>query len=134
MNYDEFIGQVKDRAGLPSSIDAIKATQATLATIGERLPLQILKDLAAHLPRGIALFLQRHSGRSSRFGLREFYRLVGKREPADLPDAIYHARVVLSVLTDVLSLGEIEKILNALAPEFAPLFAPGAGEEFEKAA
>jgi uncharacterized protein (DUF2267 family) len=38
MQHDEFIGQVQNRAKLPSRGEAEGATRATLETLGERIP------------------------------------------------------------------------------------------------
>jgi uncharacterized protein (DUF2267 family) len=53
MRHDEFIGQVQNRAKLPSRGDAEGATRATLETLGERIPENLAVNLASQLPQEI---------------------------------------------------------------------------------
>src|SRR5947209_11217991 len=63
MKYDEFISQVQHRAKLNSREDAVRASSATLETLGERLAGGEAKDLASQLPQELALYLERaHTG------------------------------------------------------------------------
>lgn len=50
MQHDVFIGQVQQRAKLPSRGDAERATRAALETLGERIPSGFATNLAAQLP------------------------------------------------------------------------------------
>ncbi|HET7322932.1 MAG TPA: DUF2267 domain-containing protein, partial [Halococcus sp.] len=78
MNYDEFIGQVQYRAELGSRGEAVRATRATLKTLGERLQPDEAKDLASPLPREIDRFVATaDSGQS--FGYSEFVERVAER-------------------------------------------------------
>ena len=121
MQYDEFVGQVQHRARLASSGEAIRAIRATLETLAERLYGGEANDLAAQLPREIQPYLQATiSGKD--FDLREFYERVSVREEIDLPIAIYHARAVMSVVSDAVSEGEMTDILAQLPEEYCPLF------------
>lgn len=42
-----------------------------------------------------------------------------------LPDAVHHARVVIEVLSEAISTGEIDDIRSQLPSEFDPLFEAG---------
>src|SRR5690606_27833831 len=96
--------------------------RATLETLGERLFSGELKDAAAELPREIAHYLTRATA-SQRLSLDDFYHRVATREPCDLPDAVYHARVVVSVLEAAISTGKIRAIRAQLPAECRDLFA-----------
>lgn len=121
MQYDEFVGQVQHRARLASGGEAIRAIHATLETLAERLYGGEADDLAAQLPREIQPYLQAvASGKD--FDLKEFYERVSSREEIDLPESIYHARAVMSVVMDAVSAGEIQDILAQLPEEYCPLF------------
>ena len=50
---------------------------------------------------------------------------VGEREAVDLPDAVFHARSVVSVLRDAVSPGEIRDVRTQLPEQWAPLFEAG---------
>ncbi len=126
MKHDEFIGQVQYRAQLSSRGDAERATRATLETLAERLAGGEAHDLASQLPREIGEHLKREwSGIGERFSLDEFFRRVSHREGADLPDAIFHARVVMEVVSEAVSKGEMDDVRAQLPAEFDRLFESG---------
>ncbi len=133
MNFDDFIGQVQNRGRMPTLGDAVKATRAVLETIAERIPLEEVKNLTAQLPSEIAYYLKQRSAFLDKFGLDEFFKRVSEREQAELPDAVYHARVVMSVLQNAVSKSELDQVRAQLPAEFAPLFT-GAEGDLKKAA
>jgi uncharacterized protein (DUF2267 family) len=123
LKYDEFIGQVRHRAGLGSHAEAERATRATLETLAERLAGGEAHDLAAQLPAELALYLEApDAGIGAKLTLDEFFALVSEREGVDLPDATFHARVVIGVLTEAVSVGEIKDVRVQLPAAFAQLF------------
>ena len=128
MKYDTFVGQVQSRAKLGSLGDAVGAIRATLETLGERLAGGEAKDLASQLPREIGYYLFRGStGLGDRFHYREFVERVAYRECVDEPEAAYHSRVVMEVLSEAVSPGEFEDIIAQLPEDYAPLFAGSTG-------
>jgi uncharacterized protein (DUF2267 family) len=133
MTYDEFMGQVQNRARLGSTGDAVRATRATLEVLAQRLYGGEAEDLAAQLPHEIQPFLEK-TGPSEDFGVDEFFRRVSEVESVDLPEAVYHARAVVSVLRDAVTPGEIEDMRAQLPGEYDPLFESGATGEMSRAA
>lgn len=126
MKHDEFIGQVQHRARLSSRGAAERATRATLETLAERLAGGEAKDLAAQLPPEIGEHLRGEwSAMGDRFSLGEFFRRVGLREGVDLPEAVFHARAVIEVLSEAVSKGEMDDVRAQLPAEFARLFEAG---------
>lgn len=126
MQHDEFIGQVQKRAHLSSRGNAELATRATLETLAERLAGREPFNAAAQLPKGIAQYLQHeHAGSGERFSLDEFFERISQREGVELPEAVHHARMVVEVLSEAISPGEINDIRSQLPPEFDPLFEAG---------
>ena len=126
MKYDEFIGQVQNRARLSSREEAVKAIRATLETLAERLAGGEPKDLAAQLPEEIGVYLQHEkAGSGERFSLDEFFKRVSEREGADLPASVYHARVVIEVLTEAVTRGQMNDVRAQLPEEFDRLFEAG---------
>lgn len=121
MQYDEFIGQVQHRARLASGGEAVRAVHAVLQTLGERLYGREADNLAAQLPGEIGFYLQQAEQREP-FSMREFFERVAEREGVDYPDAVYHARAVMSVILDAVSPGEIADMRAQLPAEFNPLF------------
>ena len=123
MKYDEFISEVQHRAKLNSREDAVRATGAALETLGERLAGGEAKDLASQLPDELALYLERtYTGIQQSFSLDEFFWRVSQREGIDLSESTYHARVVIALLSEVVTMGEIENVKSQLPRGFAKLF------------
>ncbi len=126
MKFEEFVGQVRHRALLSSRPEAERAIQATLETLAERLAGGEPNHLAAQLPRRIAQYLQHPwSGMGERFSLDEFFERVSEREEVEQPQAAYHARVVIEVLQEAVTKGEIDDVLAQLPGDYRPLFVAG---------
>jgi len=135
LKYEEFITQVQRRADLGSRKEAERATWATFETLAERLAGGEAKDLAAQLPQELAAYLQQPlAGIGESLSLAEFFQRVSQREGVALPDASYHARVIIALLSEVVTMGEIENVKAQLPADFRKLFevenegqAPGQG-------
>lgn len=109
MQYDQFVGQVQHRAQLANGGQAVHAIHATLETLGERLFGGEAEQLASQLPAEIGYYL-RQARIKDNFGMDEFFDRVSAHEGVALRTAMHHARVVLSVLTEAVSPGEIEDV------------------------
>ncbi len=125
MQFDQFIGQVQHRARLAATDEAIRATRTTLQTLAERLTEGEADDLAAQLPQEIGRYLQEVENHAERFSLDDFFRRVSEREGVELPDAVHHARAVISVLNEAVTQGELRDVRAQLPDEFDPLFEAG---------
>ncbi|WP_158894112.1 DUF2267 domain-containing protein [Amycolatopsis anabasis] len=130
MKHDEFIGQVQARARLASRGDAERATRATLETLGERVPEQVVAHLAAQLPLEIGEHLRRTvtmggAGSGERFGLDEFTHRVAQRGHMADPDASYRSRVVLEVIREATSPGALDKVRDSLPEDLRELVDSG---------
>jgi uncharacterized protein (DUF2267 family) len=123
VRYDEFLGHVQHRARLGSRGEAERATRATLETLAERLVGGEAHDLASQLPPELARSLQSpDAGIGAKLTLEEFFELVSEREGVELEEATLHARVVIGVLTEAVSMGEIKDVRVQLPAAFAQLF------------
>jgi len=123
VKYDEFIAQVQRRADLKTKNEAVQAIRAVLETLGERLAGGEPKDLAAQLPTEFASYLQQPlAGAGVPFTLDDFFMRVAEREGSELAEATFHARVVLGLVAEVVTMGEIENIRAQLPAEFRQLF------------
>jgi uncharacterized protein (DUF2267 family) len=126
MKYDEFVSHVQSRARIPRREEALQAIKATLGTLAERLAGGEASDLASQLPEEISAYLKHErAGSGERFSLDEFFKRVSEREGIDLPAAVYHARVVIEVLGEAVTKGEIEDVRAQLPDEFDKLFEAG---------
>ena len=109
MQHDEFIGQIQQRAQLPTRADAERVTRATLETLSERVPAGVATNLAANLPVEIGEHLRRtvplgvHDATGERFDSREFVARVAARSTVDEPFAADAARVVCEVADEATS-------------------------------
>lgn len=123
MTYDQLIGEVQNRARLSSRGDAERATEATLQTLADRLEGGESQQLVAELPEELKgrIRVDGHH-EAERLSLDDFFARVSEREGADLPEAVHHARAVISVLEEAISPGEIADIRQQLPGEFTPLF------------
>lgn len=130
MQYDEFVGEVQNRARLPSRGDAVRAIQATLETLAERIALGEASDLAAQLPPELGTYL-RDVEKTERFAVDEFFLRVAAKETADLPDAVHHARAVIDVLQEAVTPGEIDDLRAQLPDDYNPLFEAGSEGELD---
>lgn len=126
MKHDEFIEEVRERGHLSSREEAEVAVKATLQTLAERLVGGEPHDLASQLPPGLAEYV-RYDGEQERdpFSLEEFFRRVADKEETSDSDAAHHARVVMGVLQEAVTRGEIDDVRSQLPAEYAFLFTPG---------
>ena len=123
MKYDEFIAQVQRRADLDSRDEADRAVCAALETLAERLAGGEAKDLASQLPPEIAIYLEQPlAGAGEDYSLDEFFQRVSDREGIALPEAAFHARIVCGLVSEVVTMGEIENVRAQLPAEFRQLF------------
>lgn len=123
MKADEFLAKVQRRAGIGSQESALLVSGSTLATLSERLAGGEVKDLASQLPPEIGVFLlQPMAGEGTPFGIDEFFWRVSQRAGIDLQDAALQARVVIGVLCEAVSMGEIENIRAQLPEDIRQMF------------
>ncbi len=126
MDYDQFIAEVRDLAGLDGRDEAERATRATLATLEERLAGNEPSNLAAQLPCGLKSSLEGTGGQES-FSLDEFYERVARKEGVGKKEAAAHARAVAATVRSAVTGGEMDDVRVQLGPGFAELFGqPGA--------
>jgi uncharacterized protein (DUF2267 family) len=112
-DYDGFIQMVADAAHIGRD-DAVRATSATLKTLGERIVRGEADDLAAQLPPEIAPFLEKTEAAAEGFDFDEFVRRVSEREGVDLETAERHARAVFAALGRALTDEELEDLAAEL--------------------
>ena len=122
MNFNEFTGQVQHRLQLAHPGEAVRATRATLTTLGERIHGGEATDLASPLPMEIDRFLI-EAEHAQRFDYQEFVDRVATRSGVDHADAHYQAQQVVAVVAMVVPPGNIEKVRNQLPDDFDGLFA-----------
>jgi uncharacterized protein (DUF2267 family) len=129
MQQDRFIKLVQNRARLASRGEAEVITRAVLETLAERLAGNEAANAAAQLPQGLAAYLDNDRvGTKTKYSLNEFLKMVSLREGAELPQATHHTRVVMEVLGEAISKGEMDDIKTQLPPEYDAIFAGSQGQ------
>lgn len=125
MRYDDLVGQIQHAARLGSEGETLRAIEATLATLAQRIAGDEADHLAAQLPAGLAPYVTANRGRdrtADSFGIDEFYKRVSRREGVDLPDATHHAKVVMTVLREAVTPGQMDHVMANLPDEYDDLF------------
>lgn len=115
MNFDEFTGQVQHRLELPETGEAVRATRATLSTLGGRIQEGDATDLASSLPMEIDWYLtgavQEHG---QRFEWDEFLDRVSDIEGIDRSEAAYHAQVVVDLVETAATETDFQQLRDGL--------------------
>lgn len=73
------------------------------------------------MPQETDIFLQEIEKRES-FPINEFFDRISIREGVDKTAAVFYARVVMSVVNDAVSQGEMDHVQEQLPDEYTPLF------------
>jgi uncharacterized protein (DUF2267 family) len=115
--FGAFIDRVRERAGL-DRVEAERAADAVLETLGERLAGGEVDDLEAVLPEQFSEALERGKvhvhGRPRRMSLDEFVDRVAHKEEVSFDEAFAHVRAVFATLAEALPLRELRDILLEL--------------------
>lgn len=129
MKHDEFVGQLQHRAHLSSRGEAETAIRATLETLADRIPSPTARHLAAQLPPEIGHALLH--GVAQHLDIDAFFARIAERENRSPATAAFHARLVFSLMMQVVSHGIMVKVRRELPESFSMLFLPerGAGTE-----
>lgn len=123
VQYDHYVSLVQRRARLGSRNEAIWAVRATLETLADRLSRTQLQLLAARLPAELGMYLSAAST-GQEFSLDEFFERVGARARAEKATAGRAARVVLSLLSELVGGLEIGEARSKLPEDVASLLQP----------
>lgn len=125
MDYTTFLGEVQNRASLPSREDALTVTRITLETLSKRLGSDEADNLAAQLPKEIGRDLEKVT-EVERFSWNEFVDRLVEKGDYDMSDeratAVHHARVVMAVVSEAASEGEMADVRDQLPDEYDDLF------------
>lgn len=121
MQTDEFVRRVQEQANIESGDEALEIVAATLETLGERLPRDERADLTAELPGQLKAYARRRL-ETEQFTLEEFYNRVAARSGLGAPAAVQQTHVVMQVLQEAVSEGQLQDMRAQLPPDFEELF------------
>lgn len=130
MKDEEFVEQLQQRAHLGSRGEAVVAIRATLETLADRIPQRTAHHLAFQLPAELGESLR--LGMVEPFGIDEFIERIAAREKVKPSAAAFHARVVISMVTEVVPQEIMFKVRRELPEEFETLFLPKLVTETEQ--
>jgi len=124
MNYKTFMGQAQHRLELDELGPAVRVTRAVLTTLGERIDPGEATDLASPLPMEVDRYLIEAAERAGgeKFTFDEFLDRVGQRAGIERSAANYYSQTIVGLVSEVVPLGNIEKVRNQLPEEFEPIF------------
>ena len=126
LQYPEFLWRVEEQIAANRSVSdarraAVDAITATLETLNERITGGEARDLAAQLPEEIQPALRPKAEEAEGFSLEEFYRRVAERDGVDIDTARIDASVVMRVLREAVTSGELDDVMAQLPEDFSIL-------------
>ena len=127
---DEFAGRIARRTGLDGE-RAMRAAEAVVETLAERISGGEVEDLEARLPLELRPALERGraaSGDHARsMPLDSFLRRVAEREGGQPAEALVHARAVLVTLREAVGDEEFLDVLSELPADYMRILVPADG-------
>ncbi len=118
MQFHEFTGEVQQRIDGATQGEGVRATRATLCTLGERIDGGEAADLAAVLPMEVDWYPEHRQ----RFDYDEFFHRVAERADTTTDEAHAIATAVFGVVAEQAPTGELADIRAELPEEYGALF------------
>ena len=129
MNYKEIIRKVQEQIGLENEKQAEQTLRAVLGTLGERVYRKEERELAAQLPKELKDVFYEYQGPernragTANYPLEEFYnRVKARADLTSFQEAQRQTKIVLHILQEAVSAGEIEDVRREMPEEFQALF------------
>jgi uncharacterized protein (DUF2267 family) len=130
LTADEFAERIARRTGLDGE-RAMRAAEAVVETLAERISGGEVEDLEARLPLELHPALERGraaSGDHARsMPLQSFLRRVAEREGVPPAVALAHARAVLAELREAVGDEEFFDVMSELPPDYKRTLVPAGG-------
>jgi uncharacterized protein (DUF2267 family) len=127
---DEFAGRIARRTGLDGE-RAMRAAEAVLETLADRISGGEVEDLEARLPLELHPALERgraaSGDRARSMPLESFLRRVAEREGVPPAEALVHARAVLTTLREAVGDEEFFDIMSELPADYQRTLLPAGG-------
>ncbi len=120
MRLEEMVLEVKQKAHIESSEEAIRALSATVYTLGERIGRVEAKKVAQQLPKELGQIISRASDFGT-YPLEEFYDHVAQRTGLEYGRAVEETNAVMQVLQEAVSQGEMEDVFTNLPEEYTQM-------------
>jgi uncharacterized protein (DUF2267 family) len=120
MHHMQFVDRVKEVAALRTREEAIRITEATLETLGERIERTKTDQVAAQLPNELKAYLLKRE-HDYNFLLEEFYNRVSRRTRIGYPQAVRQSRSVMAVLQEAVSGSNVKDVFSDLPGNYGEL-------------
>ena len=115
MNFEEFTGEVQHRLELSDTGEAVRATRATLSTLGQRVQRGDAEDLASSLPMETGWYLTGPvAEHGEHFDWDEFVGRVSGIEDVDGSEAAYHAQTVVDLVESASNETDFQQLRDQL--------------------
>jgi uncharacterized protein (DUF2267 family) len=118
MQHDHFIGQVQNRAQLPTRGDAERITRVVLETLGEQLDDGGARHLAAQLPAEIGRHLIGQVA-AGRLTFEQFVQRIALRERMPIAIARKHIEAVIGEVRVAVSTGVMDHVRAQLPADYS---------------
>jgi uncharacterized protein (DUF2267 family) len=129
MRYEGILTRVREMVGLRNDEEAERLVRAVLGTLGERVYRTEERHLAAQLPKELKnafyQYQQKERGRADlgNYPIEEFYnRVKARAKLRSFQETQRQTKIVMAVLKEAVSQGEIEDIEEEMPEEFRQLF------------
>jgi uncharacterized protein (DUF2267 family) len=129
MKLEEILSRVREMVGLENNEEAERLVRAVFGTLGERVYRTEERHLAAQLPKELKNafyeYQSKESGRAAlgNYPLEEFYnRVKARAKLRSFQETQRQTKIVMAVLKEAVSQGEIEDIQREMPEEFRHLF------------
>ncbi|AFZ72330.1 DUF2267 domain-containing protein [Natronobacterium gregoryi] len=135
-SYSDFVGEVQHRIKADTQAEAVRTTRAVLETLGERVDEGGATDVASPLPMEIDRYLlaveHGHTYDFDEFVDRvetklndddlDFEASYGTPADVEPADAVYRAKAVVALTSELVPGGELAHVERQLPDEFEELF------------
>lgn len=123
LGRESFADAVQDHGNFESRREALRAAEATLETLGERLSKGEAQDVARYLPDQAAEWLVPDTpARALDYSFDEFVEKVASREEASVDAAIEDADAVTDVVAAMVGEEELRQMESQLPETYEPMF------------
>ncbi|GAB3799712.1 hypothetical protein GCM10028819_23610 [Spirosoma humi] len=126
MQYPEFIHQAKEALAVQSEDEVLNITRAFLHTLTAHLAGNAADNLGAQLPAPLLEIIREvppeDRDQGERFKLTEFYQRVANKLGVESAVGERYTKQFMSVLTSIITEGELHKLKVTLSDDYAPLF------------
>jgi uncharacterized protein (DUF2267 family) len=126
MQFPEFVHAAKEAFGVSTQDEVLNISRAFLHTLTDHLAGNAADNFGAQLPGPLLDIIREISpedrDQGQRFKLTEFYERVADRAGVDEETGKRYTQQFVKLLSQMITVGELQKIAHILSDDYAPLF------------